>query len=163
MEKACFILMVVLSIGFWMPCAAEELRVVTVSELIRDGKTLDGVAVRMTVEMIGDVMNRGDYSWINGSDTTGALGYWLPAKAAAEVKILGNSRFEGDTAEIQGVFHRACPEHGGDMDVHVNSLKIIKTGIATENAIPKGKTLTSFLMTIVMLAVAGFWWKGRAA
>ena len=71
---------------------------------------------------------RGEFAWVNINDGESALGVWMSAALAKEIKFTGNYKSRGDRLEIAGVFHRACLEHGGDLDIHAQSLRKIGNG-----------------------------------
>ena len=98
------------------------------SELINHAKQYDGKIVTYSGEVIGDIMLRGEFAWVNINDGQNALGAWMSAALAKEIKFTGNHKSHGDHLEIEGVFHRACLEHGGDLDIHVLSLIKITNG-----------------------------------
>lgn len=161
MEKKLLILIMILAAALFYPCHAEDISTRTVAELIENGKMLDGSEVSMTVEMIGDLMSRGAYSWVNGLDSTGAMGLWIPFEQASEIKVLGNGKYKGDTVRIRGVFHRACQEHGGDMDIHVSALTIVEHGHMVINEIPEAKIISFVLLTASCFVVVGLYQKVR--
>jgi hypothetical protein len=104
------------------------------SELIRNAKEYDGKLIAYSGEVIGDVMRRGEFAWVNINDGENALGAWMSAALAKEIKFTGNYKSRGDRLEIVGVFNRACFEHGGDLDIHARSwLKIASGRMVKEN------------------------------
>jgi hypothetical protein len=96
------------------------------SELINNAKNYDGKLVTYSGEAIGDVMLRGEFAWVNINDGQNALGVWINGDLAREIKFTGNYKTRGDNLEVTGIFHRACLEHGGDLDIHAQNLR--KTG-----------------------------------
>ena len=98
------------------------------SELISNAKEYDGKLVAYSGEVIGEVMLRGEFAWVNINDGQNALGAWMSAALAQEIKFTGNYKSRGESLEIVGIFHRACLEHGGDLDIHVQSLRKIGSG-----------------------------------
>jgi hypothetical protein len=98
------------------------------SELISNAKEYDNKLIVYSGEVIGDVMPRGEFAWVNINDGENALGAWMSAVLAKEIKFMGNYKSRGDRLEIVGVFHRACFEHGGDLDIHVRSLLKVANG-----------------------------------
>jgi len=98
------------------------------SELIKNAKEYDGKLITYTGEVIGDVMLRGEFAWVNINDGDNALGVWMGASLAKEIKFVGNYKSRGDSLEITGIFHRACPEHGGDLDIHAQALRKLTNG-----------------------------------
>ena len=104
------------------------------SELINHAKEYDGKLIVYSGEVIGDVMLRGEFAWVNLNDGENALGIWMSAALAKEIKFTGNYKFRGDRLEVVGVFHRACLEHGGDLDIHARSLLKVSSGrVVKEN------------------------------
>jgi hypothetical protein len=108
--------------------AAATAPLVSATELIERARELDGSEVTYVGEAIGDRMIRGGYAWVNVLDGTIAIGLWMPAPLARQVTNLGAHRRRGDRVEVTGVFHRACAAHGGDMDIHIRTLKVVEPG-----------------------------------
>ncbi|MFA4854711.1 MAG: DNA-binding protein [Candidatus Omnitrophota bacterium] len=98
------------------------------SELIKNAKQYDGKLVVYTGEVIGDVMFRGGNAWVNINDGNNALGIWMSASLAKEINYEGSYKSRGDSLEVTGIFHRACPEHGGDLDIHAQGLRKTANG-----------------------------------
>ncbi|MCU0651388.1 MAG: DNA-binding protein [Candidatus Omnitrophica bacterium] len=98
------------------------------SELIRNAKSYDGKMVVYAGEVIGDVMPRGRYAWININDGNNAIGIWVSRAVAKSIFYTGSYRAKGDVVEVSGIFHRACPEHGGDLDIHAQLLRKVTSG-----------------------------------
>lgn len=130
----------VLLLFFVGMAAASEL--VSSGELVENASLYDGKTVVFRGEVIGDVMVRGDYAWINVNDDTYSSGsrelsgynsgqsIWCKAQDVEFIKITGDYRHVGDCIEVVGVFNRACAEHGGDMDIHAEEIRLIKRGSA---------------------------------
>ena len=112
---------------------------ITSSEIISQAKALDGKDVAYNGEVIGEVMQRGSHAWINVSDGANAIGVWLPVDLAKQVSVKGDFKHTGDMVEVLGVLNRACPEHGGDLDIHAESLRIIRQGEITRCGLTKDK------------------------
>jgi aspartyl/asparaginyl-tRNA synthetase len=102
--------------------------VVTSDELINKAKEYDKKEVVYTGEMVGDIMQRGQYAWINISDGNNAIGVWLPYDQTKQIKYKGKYDFIGDTIKVAGTFNRACAEHGGDFDIHAKKIEVVKEG-----------------------------------
>lgn len=92
------------------------------TELINNAKDYDGKAVVFEGEAIGEVMLRGGYAWVNLNDGSSAIGIWMPKEMADTIKYTGSYQYRGDWVEVAGVFNRACPEHGGDLDIHAQGI-----------------------------------------
>jgi hypothetical protein len=128
---------VLLVLVFSSTCLAESASSST--DLINNAKYLDGKEVTYIGEAIGDVMRRGDFSWVNVNDDQNAIGIWTPNNLAAEIKNTGSYQSRGDVVEVTGILMRACPEHGADLDIHAKALAIIKTGGTVKEKINPGK------------------------
>ena len=101
---------------------------VSSTELINNAKNYDGKTVAYSGEVIGDIMKRGEYAWVNVSDGQAALGIWLPKDLTRDILYSGSFKFSGDWIEVAGIFQRACPQHGGDLDIHAQALRRISSG-----------------------------------
>lgn len=124
------------------------------AELIKNAKQYDGKMVTYEGEVIGDIMVRGSYAWVNIHDGTLALGAWMSSDAADKIAYTGSYKTKGDWVEVIGVFNRACPEHGGDLDIHVVSFRKIRSGrgIAERQNIEKRNS------ALILLGVLGGVW-----
>ena len=104
------------------------IRAVSSIDMIEGAALLDGSKVAFSGEAIGQAMERGTMAWVNVGDSGGAIGVWMGADVAASIRVFGSYAFRGDTLRITGTFHRACSEHGGDMDIHAGLVEILRTG-----------------------------------
>lgn len=120
------------------------------STLIEEAKNYDNSQVVYEGEIIGDIMKRGEYTWINVHDGANAIGVWLPTSEARKINYAGSYKYQGDIVRITGEFHRACTQHGGDLDIHANKLEIVKIGF--KHDIPLD--ITKVIWTAVFSAVA---------
>ena len=128
------------------------------TDLINNAKQYDGKIVNYEGEVIGDVMVRGENAWVNLNDTKNAIGIWLPAKTTKEISYTGNYKTKGDIIKVEGIFHRSCIEHGGDLDIHAKNITIVKKGYKIEETISpvKIKIVMAFLIICLTLAVIYF-------
>jgi hypothetical protein len=97
-------------------------------DAVERARELDGALVEYEGEAIGEAMARGMHVWVNLGDSNGALGLWIPAGELPADLSFGSWRETGDSLLVRGLFHRACPEHGGDLDIHVSSLEVTSRG-----------------------------------
>lgn len=148
-----FILVILLII----PLSAQAYAATTtnINYLIENAKALDGKQVTVQGEAIGEVMQRGDYSWVNINDTTNAMGIWMKTTDALKVTRYGDYKNTGDTIIVTGTFHRACAEHGGEADIHSETMSITQSGHAVAEQIPFGKVLAAGILHLVLI-VSGF-------
>jgi hypothetical protein len=122
------------------------------SELIKNAKAYDNKLITYTGEVIGDVMLRGEFAWVNINDGDIALGVWMSASLAKEIEFVGNYKARGDSLEIAGIFHRACPEHGGDLDIHAQALRKLTNGrIVKQRVNPDKNNLSLALFGALLL------------
>jgi hypothetical protein len=98
------------------------------TELINNAKNYDGKVVTFAGEVIGDVMRRGGSAWVNVYDGQNAVGIWIRNSLLKDITYTGSYKSIGDAVEITGTFHRACPEHGGDLDIHALGLRKVASG-----------------------------------
>lgn len=117
--------------------------------LIENAKEMDGQEVTVQGEVIGERMDRGDYSWININDGTNAMGIWLSKSEAEKVLNYGNYKYKGDTVKITGVFSRACAEHGGESDLHSNSIQVIEQGHRVNEQLSCVKIVSAIILAVV--------------
>lgn len=124
------------------------------TDLINNAKQYDGKSVSYQGEVIGDVMVRGNNAWINLNDTKNAIGIWLASGLTKEVSYTGSYKFKGDIIEAEGIFHRSCLEHGGDLDIHAKSIKLITKGYEVEESISPVKIRAVIIFLIICLTLA---------
>lgn len=106
------------------------------TQLIENAAGLDGQTVLYTGEVIGDVFLRGDHAWINVADDANAIGVWVDAATAKTLSAPGRYGQIGDRVQVVGVYHRACRDHGGDLDIHAESVLILSKGHAVQQPVP---------------------------
>ena len=123
---------------------------VTSDDLINNAKDYDKKEVVYSGEVIGDIMVRGENAWVNISDGKNAIGIWMTTVDAKEIKYTGKYGFTGDTVKLTGIFYRACPKHGGDLDIHASKIEIIKQGFATAKKI----NYIYMIISAILLAAA---------
>ncbi|MFA5388701.1 MAG: DNA-binding protein [Candidatus Omnitrophota bacterium] len=122
-----------LAAGCWLlvtSCYAEES--VSSADLINNAKEYDGKEIVYQGEVIGDVMARKEFAWINVNDGANAIGIWLAKDLVKVIAYTGSYKSRGDIVEIKGIFHRSCIEHGGDLDIHAAELRKAKEGALME-------------------------------
>ncbi|WMJ90421.1 hypothetical protein [Anaerocolumna sp. MB42-C2] len=127
--------------------------VTKINDLIENAKEMDGQRVTVFGEAIGEPLNRGEYTWININDGTNALGIWISKNEAEHVIHYGNYKYKGDMVKITGVFHRACIKHGGEADLHGNSLEIVKSGHPVKEQIIPVKIISSIILTVLAFII----------
>jgi len=122
-------------------------------ELINNAKLIDGKSVAYIGEVVGDVMIRGEYAWGNLLDGKNAIGIWAGKDLIKDIVYTGSYKFKGDLVEVRGVFHRACLEHGGDLDIHAQSLTKIIPGWPTQEMPNFNKGNIAILLSGVLVLI----------
>lgn len=126
---------------------------VSSTELIEHAKEYDGRAVVFEGEVIGEVMVRGGYAWVNVKDAPGAIGVWISRDMAKDIKYAGAYNVRGDSVSVRGVFNRACIAHGGDLDIHCLELKKKTQGQVFDDPVSPGKEKLIYILLGVMLCL----------
>ena len=102
--------------------------VVIIRDLIKQSVKYDGQKVILRGEVIGDIMPRGKFAWINIQGQYNEIGVWIPLDLTKRISYKGNYRFKGDRVEVLGVFKHADEEFGGEFCVRGIDLKILQSG-----------------------------------
>lgn len=158
--RMLFVAVALLALAFTAGCIPQGTpepspNVPSSTELVEQPKEFDGSEVTFRGEVIGEAMKRGEMAWLHVNDDAyyvknveeGAQlgGYntgmpvWLPAEEAEPITYFGDHKHEGDIVEVSGTFNAACPEHGGDMDIHANGLSVVDPGHAVVDPVSPAK------------------------
>lgn len=122
-------------------------------DLVERAQELDGQWVMFQGEALGDLMVRGNTAWLNVGGAHYAIGILMPRTQAAKVKVLGSYRFHGDTVRVVGLFHRADPNEGGDLDVVASSVEVVKPGSARAVPRPGNRVYAAAGLSLLALAL----------
>lgn len=152
MKKTAFILLL-FSLYIYTNSTPLFAQVVSSNILIERAKEYDGQEVEFEGEVVGEVMKRGDFNWINVYDNFNAVGIWAKVIETNQIKFSGDYAHKGDTVLIKGIFHRACSEHGGDLDIHATRISKIREGRPIAHALPKEKSDAVTILLFLLLAV----------
>lgn len=141
--------------------AHAETKPVPINTLVEQAKAYDGQTVTIAGEVIGDVMLRGEYGWINLTDGTNDIGVWAPAEALRAIKYAGRYHQKGDQVTVTGQFRRADPEHGGDLLVRAGAMTVLAAGKPVAHPVKSGRPLVAAL-SLVLAASLGLWrWRAH--
>jgi hypothetical protein len=147
--KLVFLLALLGSAGWSDPVSSRQ--------LIGHSRDFDGKPVEFKGELIGEPMRRGDHLWLNVSDGDSAIGVWVLRSVVPAVRYFGVYSVRGDTVLVYGLFHRNCPEHGGDMDIHAESITIVAPGETVSHLLkPAAMAWASGLCALALIAFL-FW------
>jgi len=149
--KKSFYLSVFIFLAVLNYCYAQS---ISSSELINNAKFYDGKVVAYGGEVIGDIMARGNYAWINVNDGQEAIGVWIDRSLTADISYTGSYKTRGDWVEITGVFNRSCLQHGGDLDIHAQAIRKIKSG----RHIIERTNINKRNLAVVLLGILGLLW-----
>jgi hypothetical protein len=122
-----------------------------INQLIENAKALDGKEVTVQGEAIGEPLPRGDDCWININDGTNAIGIWMKTTVAQKIASFGDYKNKGDVIRVTGIFNRACAEHGGEADIHNNTMLIVQKGTPVKEQIPTVKIIAAVLLLLFVL------------
>lgn len=132
---------------------------VTFYQLVENAKYYDGKIIKVKGEAVGEAMKRGNHSWVNINDGTLPMGIWMKYDDASKIKVFGDYHNVGDIVEVIGTFNRACIEHGGDMDIHTESIKIVENGVPTPHPINERRIMISAVLTLCAFIIFGVTYK----
>ena len=127
------------------------------AELIERARELDGREVEFVGEAIGESMRRGEHVWLNLLDAGGAIGIWASRADLPAIRHFGTAAARGDTLRVRGIFHRSCPEHGGDLDIHAVALEVVARGELTQETLHPGRLALAAGLLLAAAAVFFLW------
>ena len=102
-------------------------------------------------EVVGDIMHRGDFVWLSVNDGGAALGVFCSKKDLPKIEFIGDYKHIGDTVKVSGIFHKACAQHGGDLDIHAEKIEIIKRGNVVVRKFDTGRLYRALLLVPIAL------------
>jgi len=147
LRQVVFIMATVL---FCFQCYAQT---IPSSELIKDAKQYDGKNMTYQGEVVGDIMIRGLYAWLNVNDGSNAIGIWIRKDFIKGIQYIGSYQAKGDIVEVSGIFNHACPEHGGDLDIHAESVRTLRSGVSIEHAVNNKEIKVALGLSCMMILV----------
>ena len=162
MQKKALLFIIALLILLVPTIAFADAESIGSNDLIDRAKDYDGQTVVYEGEVVGDILYRGDYAWLAVFDGNNTIGCYVTAEQAKQVSVVGGYGKSGDTIRIEGIFHRACAEHGGDLDIHSVSIRVLTVG---ETVAVSHSKLVTILACALPLPAAGLLllvWKRRA-
>jgi hypothetical protein len=137
--------------------------------LVEEAQHWDGHVVRFTGEAIGEAQRRGDMAWIHLNDDAygladagtnqalagfnSGIAVWVDSAMAFRIASFGDYRRHGDLIEATGTFNAACPQHGGDMDIHATSLLVVRPGYASVQLIRPSRMIAASILAVLTLGM----------
>lgn len=126
------------------------------SQLLRQENKLNGQIIEFEGEVVGGIMPRGAYAWVNLNDGENAIGVWCPLELTSKITYIGDYKHRGDRLKVIGQFQGNCQEHGGVLDIHAQSADVVQDGSCLEHKVSVFKV--DFAFGIMCLAIiSGFW------
>ena len=156
-----FIILVLLLLAPAVALAEED--AVGSNDLIDHAKDYDGTTVVFEGEVVGDILYRGDYAWLAVSDGDNTIGVYVTAEEAKQISFVGGYGVRGDSIRVEGVFHRACAEHGGDLDIHSDSITVRSLGSAAETPVSRLTVILAIALPLPAGILLLIVWKRRKA
>lgn len=147
-ECFIFVLVVLLTSGHLVFAQSE-----TIEDLISNSKRYDGKKVIVEGEAIGHLMKRGDHAWFNINDDTSSIGIWINSSLTDNMQYLGKHAVKGDWVRVDGMFYSHCSMHGGDTDIHADSMAIVRKGNAIKLTHDPTKVNILTLLTGLMVCL----------
>lgn len=85
----------------------------------------------------------------------GTAAFWLDGMAIGlnPLSAFFNGLFIFASSWSTGVFNQACAQHGGDVDIHSNSITIMAAGYATTESVPAPKIIIGLLLVCLALVL----------
>jgi len=152
-KTICFILIAAVYIFLGEICCAAQSILST--ELIDNAKKYDGQVVDFEGEVIGDVMSRGGHVWLNLNDGRNVVSVWAEGETARDIQFAGSYKRRGDWLLVRGIFHRACEEHGGDLDIHAQTVSVHEHGKSIPEIPDPVKQRTGIMSALILFVVWG--------
>ncbi len=132
--------------GVWLPVSAQAAAplpeppltqgAVTPADAVRAGLAQDGAEMLVQGEAIGEaLMAPGGKRWVNILGGGTAIGVVVEAEDARAIERFGEYGQRGSTLLVRGVVNSACDEHGGDLDMHATSVRVLDGGHATPHVV----------------------------
>lgn len=135
---------------------------VSSNDLIDHAKDYDETNVVYEGEVVGDILYRGDHAWLAVYDGSNTIGCYVSAEDAKQISIVGGYGKRGDTVRIEGVFHRACAEHGGDLDIHAETVTVLSPGALVPLQAARLVRILAVTLPLPAALVLFLVWKKRA-
>ena len=163
MHQKALLLIIALVLLLAPAVALAEGTSVSSNDLIDRSKDYDQTTVVYEGEVVGDILYRGDFAWLNVSDGSNTIGVYVTKEQAQQISFVGGYSIKGDTVRVEGVFHRACAEHGGDLDIHADSVVRISAGHAVQQPVSRVAAMLAIALPIPAAVLLFLVWKRRAA
>ncbi|MFH0925982.1 MAG: DNA-binding protein [bacterium] len=153
-KRNLLISITVIILFFNVPITLAFQHIVPTNELIENAKKYDGNEVYFKGEVIGDVMQQGKFFWLNLYDGNEAMGIWGTIDLLPKITYIGDYKHKGDSVLVKGIFHRACSEHNGEIDIHALELELEEKGYTVGH--PFNRTKLFYAISFFTLTISSF-------
>lgn len=104
------------------------------AELIAIDRSLDGSQVTIDGEAIGESLRADEgHRWVNVLGGGIGVGVWMTNEQAETLGVYGDHAHVGDSVRVVGTVNISCTQHGGEFDVHADSIEILEPGFGRTN------------------------------
>lgn len=134
---------------FWSGSAQGYTRPLSSETIINESDRLNGRRICFRGEVVGDLMMRGKCCWINLNDGPVAIGIYCQTSLIPPILYIGDYKHTGDILEVSGIFHKACSDHTGELDIHAERIRIIERGDSRYHPVNKLKIYTATLLALI--------------
>jgi hypothetical protein len=163
MQKKALLFIIALLLLLTPAVALAEGESVSSGDLIDRAKDYNGTTVVYEGEVIGDILNRGDYAWLAIYDGSNTIGCYVSKEQAEQISFVGGYGKKGDNIRVEGVFHRACAQHGGDLDIHAVSVTVLSIGERVNMPLSRFVSVLAMLLPLPAAGLLFLVWKQRSA
>ena len=124
-----------------------------IEEILKNPSFFDGKVVKIEAEAIGEPLKGKEGVWINVKGKA-TIGVFFKDSSWKMIKHFGSYKEKGDILEIEGIFHKNCPQHKIP-DIHALRIRIKKEGFFKKEIIPSYKIKVSLFLGIICLTLLG--------
>ncbi|MCE1197126.1 DNA-binding protein [bacterium] len=144
------------------PAAASEnvtgsYKMAAIPDLVEKASAYDGARIEVVGEVVGDKLARPDGVWLTVLAGGTAIGVFASAGDVSGISAFGSYASSGDRVRVQGVFHRACPDHGGDLDLHAETVTKLADGRAAPHAFAPARVFWAVALCLSGTTLAALW------
>jgi len=100
------------------------------AEVVVLSRGMDGSVIVVEGEAVGDVLRTvGGGHWVNVLGDEVGLGIWMDDEEMLEkITHLGSYKQNGDIIRVRGTVNMTCAQHGGEFDLHAESVEVLSQG-----------------------------------
>lgn len=135
--------------------------VISLNELVENSKFHDHQIVTISGEALLEGLERHDGVWINIHDGSNAIGLFMSQEDAKRIRYFGDYKNKGDFIIAKATFNRACPVHGGDLDLHLIEIINIQKGYPVARPVSPLRLLVAIIFLVTSLIMLRVYRNGR--